>query len=633
MPKQLTLDMKGMETDKLPLRLLHKPTRDEQKRLTSELNRKTKACLQQCATPILSLMNKYRFTFDKSGATTEEPPIICKFRKSKMRVKEDWTHLVALFYDSHNCSIILKDLPKPMLDLWREVLHNHYVIKDDVEKIMGTQCFERSRWDYGYSHLNDQLSLFFSEAYHHAEPDESDYYRIVATYIYADSLPQAELFKTLFPDLASITKHDQLPDASKLKRYCDENIVFAKLPILASLYDSEQLPHTMSKQPVSVVKKAQKALALPDFFSTYPDSKQAPLSTSLLVNYYIFFREHMRRKKMPSEPEQLLKCFFEETFQTNPYNYFTLGVLLPYVKGIKKSKLESSNYRYVISHITSLLRDYNDKNWLSVDSLIMNLRTMDSQAEDHFMLISEYYIDDMNLRNGFIENKGESRYIHPGNMVHQLSEPFVKAVLFALSTLGIVETAYREPQAGDTSPYDGLQYVRVTNLGKYAMGLTDHYMPPCVDDQSPAFELDDQRLFIRVLNEKSPFVQLLSDYADSITPSLYSVSYESFLRNCSTRFDVERKVKMFCQYISASQPQIWQRFFTDVQKRCNPFGIPNDNYTLLTIPRDNVDLQRLVLSEPSVRRYVLKAENYMLLVKTSDMDNLTKAMKKLGYLM
>ena len=53
---------------------------------------------------------------------------------------------------------------------------------------------------------------------------------------------------------------------------------------------------------------------------------------------------------------------------------------------------------------------------------------------------------------------------------------------------------------------------------------------------------------------------------------------------------------------------------------------------LIEIPSDNIELQRLMLNEPSIRKYVLKVENYMMLVKADEEDKLKLAMKKFGYL-
>lgn len=631
MEKQLTLNLKALELHDRPVRYLHKPNLKETRLIASQLEQETKNTLQRKAEPFLALIRKYRFTFNEKGDPVEEPSIISMFRSSQNQLKSKWVDLLALFYNPQNYSLIFDELSKPQVDLWHEVLRHHYVISSDVNKIMGGNCFKRNYWSYN-DHLIEPLCFYFSETRHKANVDKSGHYRDWDYFIYDKLSYRQELLKKFFPKLATISGNDSLPTDSNLKCYNNENIVFAKLPTLAMLYDSDQLPHVMNKQTASVVKKAQKALSLPDFFSTYPDSPQAPLSTSLLVNYYIFFRIYIKQEKLPTEPELLIKRIFNETFQTNSYNDFTLSVLLPYIKGIKKNKLETYNYRYVINALLTLLHKHHKKNWLSVDQLIMGLRTSSEQNEEYFLLVSPYYIDDMDLRNGFIEDKKQNRYIHLGNLVCQLSEPFVKAVLFALSTLGIVEVAYRDPQDGDTSPYDGLQYVRLTSLGKYALGITDSYEPLFTNDDTPSFELDDQRLLIKILRKDSPFVQLLADFADGITPSLYSASYESFLRGCTTRFDVDRKVKMFSQYICKKQPQVWKQFLTDVLDRCNPFSIPKDEYLILTIPKDNTELQRLVLTSPAIRRYVTKAEGYLLLVKKSDWGKLTTAMKKQGYL-
>ena len=631
MATQLTQNMKEMDPSTLPVRHLHKPSPLEVRQITNQLAQDTKSTLQNKAEPFLALMRKYRFTFNPNEQPVEEPPIVSTFRSSHNQLKSKWVDLLVLFYNPKNHVLIFDDMPKPQVDLWREVLRNHYVICDDVNKIMGTNCFKKDRWGCAYSHLTEPLCYYFTETRHQAEGDPGGYYRDWDTFIHSKISHQQELLKKFFPDLTTIDGRDSLPEESDFKRYNNEYIVFSKLPVLAMLYESDQLPHNLNKQTAAVVKRAQKALLLPDFFDYYPGSAQAPLSTSLLVNYYIFFREYTRQETLPDNPEQLIKHIFDKMFLANPCNAFTLSVLLPYLTGIKKSKLETYNYSHVIKALVDLLRKHYNKNWLSIDQLIMKLRMSDTSNEEHFLLVSPYYIDDMDLRNGFIKDKNPDCYIHPGNLVRQLSEPFVKAVLCVLATFGIAELAYREPQDGDTSPYDGLQYVHLTELGKYALGLTDNYEPQVANDNSSAFELDDRRLLIKVLHD-SPFQQILADYADCITPTLYSVSYESFLRNCSTRFEVERKVKMFGQYIGEKQPQLWKDFLKDVAKRCNPFTMPKDHYILLTLPKDNIELQRLVLGNPSIRRYVLKVEGYKLLVKQNDLDNLSKAMKKFGYL-
>lgn len=233
----------------------------------------------------------------------------------------------------------------------------------------------------------------------------------------------------------------------------------------------------------------------------------------------------------------------------------------------------------------------------------------------------------------YISNNYDSdTCIEYSNIIEQLSEPFVKAMLFVLATFGIVEIAYREPQKGEKSYYDGLQYVRLTELGKYVLGISKDYTPNVTNDNGPAFELDDQRLLINVADSKSPFIPMLKEFAVLVTPSLYRVDYDIFLTGCNKREDVKRKIDLFEQYICQKLPIIWKQFFDDILSRCAPFSSPLDEYILLCLPADNTALARLILTEPSLRRYVHKVEGYMLLVKSSKIKKFSDAMKRFGYL-
>lgn len=57
-----------------------------------------------------------------------------------------------------------------------------------------------------------------------------------------------------------------------------------------------------------------------------------------------------------------------------------------------------------------------------------------------------------------------------------------------------------------------------------------------------------------------------------------------------------------------------------------------DKYTLLQIPADDKELQRVILTDPEIRKYTLKAEGFILLVRTFYKDKVMKALQKHGYL-
>lgn len=615
-----------MEAEKYPIRILHKPSNQEIKTTEQWLGISTKATLQTMAQPFLDLMRKFRFRYDCGDGKTETPEVIAMLERSKSQPKAVWQRFLAIFYHEKNYTIVFENMPKREIELWREVLRNHFLPKDEANRIMDRNCFEKDDdyWFYSSSKLKKPFSSFFHTCSGKYEAHEYGS-RKHTTFMYIGTTRQRMLLMEFFPDLVDLKGLESLPEDDDLKCYCGENTIFAKLPILSSLHDNGLLPKGFAKLTASVVKKAQNILAIPDFFDTYPERKQASLSAALMLNFYLFFRAYHGRKQIPSDPTNLIKDIINEGFA---YNAFTLPVLLPYIRGIKKSKLESENFIFVKTVLTSLIKTHYEKGWLPVDSLIMKIRTFDTAADERFMLVNTLYFDEMDMHNSYADDQ----YIHLGNIVSQLSEPFVKALLFVLSTFGIVEIAYREPQDGDTSYYDGLQYVRLTELGEYVLGISKSYNPPTVTDNTSTFELDDQRLLIKATDIHSPFMSILGDFATPVTQSLYRVDYETFLAGCSNSNDVKRKTDIFRQYICRKLPPVWKQFFDEALARCNPFSEPDDKYTLLTLPPDNTTLARLLLSEPSLRRYVRKVEGYMLLVKTSEMRKFAEAMKKFGYL-
>ena len=624
MPRQLNIE--GTEAEEFPVRILHRPSNQEIKTSEQWIGQNTKATLQTMAQPFVDLMRKFRFRYDCGDGKTETPDAIAMLERSKTQPKAVWQRFLAIFYHEKNYTIVFENMPKREIELWREVLRNHFLPKDETNRIIGGNCFERDDdyWFYTSCNLKKPFSSFFHTIAGKYEAGEFGSRRHT-TFIYIGTFRQRMMLMEFFPDLVDLKGLKSLPEEDDLKRYCGESTIFGKLPILSSFYDSGLLPSGFAKLTVSVVKKLQNILAIPDFFDTYPERKQASLSAALMLNFYLFFREHYWNKEIPSNPIALIKAVINEGFA---YNDFTLPVLLPYMRGIKKSKLESGNFEYVMTVMKCLLKMHHEKGWLPVDSLIMKIRTFDTTADEQFILVNPLYFDEMNMRNSYAADQ----YIHLGNIVSQLSEPFVKALLFALSTFGIVEIAYREPQDCDTSYYDGLSYVRLTELGKYVLDISKSYTPHAAADNGPAFELDDQRLLIKATDTHSPFLPLLSDFATPVTPSLYRVDYDTFLTGCTCQGDVKRKTDMFRQYICPKLPPVWKQFFDEMLSRCDPFSKPDDKYTLLTIPPDNTTLARLVLTEPSLRRYVRKAEGYMLLVKTNEMKKFAEAMKKFGYL-
>lgn len=630
MAKQLKLDF-GKSTDTIkpaaeedshPTKMLIKPSDSTLREREDILIMYTKSTLLDNAAFFVGMIKKYSFRY-KDGDSGQEatPEIIRKFEKTTNQPKDCWAELLAWFYDEHNIKLLLDELTPQELELIKDITRNSFLSEEKLKEIFGKSCIDKDYWGHPTIRIPDNIDKLCITRYSRSLWTYRD-----TIYLCFNSLMQQLLLKTFYADTLQAPTTDTLPDEANLNVYTNEPSICMQMPILASLYDTHVIPNTLGKLLVGQIKKAQKVLNIPEIFEVSKDKKTATLCISGLLYYYMIYRAYVG-KKVPPSPENIIKDFVTQrlTFQS-----VTLPIIFPHLKGFKKYRLNSGFFNDVTIMLQRVLKRLATGGWANVNSVILQIRTYNYQSDYRFSLIESRDLDDMVITNGY---GGREEVICLDTIIRQLSEPYVRAVLVVLTTLGVVEVAYRTPKSDDNSCYDTIEYVRVTELGKYVFGLTDKYTPQADKDRGPAFELDNERLIIRVIDKSSPFISLVEDYANKISPTLYRVNNEAFLKECSNITDLDRKIKIFNTYICPDPPKVWRQFFNELFKKCNPFVKTEIPYTILNIPRDNKELQRIVLTEPSVRKFVVKAENYTILIKQSELSQFASALKKFGYIL
>lgn len=113
-------------------------------------------------------------------------------------------------------------------------------------------------------------------------------------------------------------------------------------------------------------------------------------------------------------------------------------------------------------------------------------------TESQFLLL--YYSD---LLKANFCNEYDGKELFCDDTIQELTYPYLKAALFMMAAFGFVEIAYKEkPDEGATSYYDTLAYVRLTNLGLYALGIKRKYVRT-KEAEIHYFELDTERLIIK----------------------------------------------------------------------------------------------------------------------------------------
>lgn len=95
---------------------------------------------------------------------------------------------------------------------------------------------------------------------------------------------------------------------------------------------------------------------------------------------------------------------------------------------------------------------------------------------------------------------------------------------------------------------------------------------------------------------------------------------------------MESKIKFFNDFICPNPPSIWQDFFQTLKQRCKPLKNSNSTYILQEFDPENKDLARLLASDPDIRKLIILAEGYRILVCESDFNKFATLMKERGYL-
>jgi hypothetical protein len=231
---------------------------------------------------------------------------------------------------------------------------------------------------------------------------------------------------------------------------------------------------------------------------------------------------------------------------------------------------------------------------------------------------------------------------------------YLRAVLFEYTaTLGMIEIAYTLPEEtphsfGDAygldeyeflSRYDGLLGIRLTNLGAYALGLTDEYTPPpaAAASAAPILKvLPNLDIVITAAERALPNDRaFLERIAAEQSRNVYRLSRDQLLEAAGGGLDL-RQVREFLAAKSglaeAEFPQIVRVFFEDLDKRLSALReagrmvvIEGDDPYLLTELSNNPALRALAQLGSIGGRTVL-------LVPEQQETAARRQLKKLGYI-
>lgn len=338
-------------------------------------------------------------------------------------------------------------------------------------------------------------------------------------------------------------------------------------------------------------------------------------------------------------------------------NFSPISVFAPHVKISKQS-----SYYYYYSKpkeqdsgnaITLALSELRPDVWYSAPRFLSE--TFLKRGKE----VEPIVFSTLNGSLSYVKNSGYSsglkeKISKAGEYREIVVKPIVQGSLFLFAAMGLVEIAYDMPPESSRiqdkkfiSIFGGIQGFRLTALGAYLLGITKSYTPVAEPDGEKSERgrvvLDEHRLLASLTGRNPGMELMLQEYMSPLarnnagTPTeqtagvkLYQMDARSFLRNCSKAADVKKKIERFKKRIGENLPVVWEEFLLSIAAKIEPLK-EEQNYRVFAI-KSSSDLAGLIVRDPVIKKFVLKAEGYKILVRADDVGAFRRELEKHGYL-
>ena len=447
-----------------------------------------------------------------------------------------------------------------------------------------------------------------------------------------------------YPLLSSIKKHLPPPAFARLapladikgkveRVYEDHQDIFRQLLPILSFIAQNNLKFSKNGKEVlkGSLKKMANACGIDEFYIDGVNELRY-LKTKLLADFFCWMPPW--KAKELENPPGFLKIRINQYFSFKGFTDHRSRSMFTHVKRQMDefdSENAEKNMRKSFKRVLNLLPE---KKWITTHNLAM---TAFYDGIDFNPFSNTYEFTRLYLTRKL------PHYTRRDNVSLQelpvsdiLTLPYIKAMMFLMGALGIVELGYSAPENNVfrqynklwLSSYDGLKYVRLTGFGSYVIGRKKGFTHD-ITIPSAEIEIDEHKTMLSIYGNDPVKQMVLEAVGQQITNSSYMVSYQSFLKDCSSHEDVENKVQFFRDNIIAEPPRIWENFFNEVLARMNPFEqvpamsvfrVKPDRELLTLLTRDNI-----------LKKYVIRAENHHIVVKTSYLSKVKQRLALFGF--
>lgn len=576
---------------------------------------------------LLNSLNYIRYVAINENNHNYVPDVIKLCATKKQCLKAELLNFASLFFNEDNFHLFLETLPDNVRAIWIAAADKIFLSEKEANELLGEECvIDTHRW-YQVGVCNTLGEGIFkitsSERFDYS--DNNTYYLTFKSY-WLRELTYRCSHHTLKDCQTAV-----LPD--KLTVFNAEADLFQEIPILNNLRESGMLTLGRTHFFTAKLRKALDKARINNFNLNEKSTKyyeETLRSYYLIITYLLTCERTYDHVINSASPLQLIQLCVKYVFDhTSKF----CKLFLPHITCIDR------DYDYSHRNTNRLMRSFErslltlkSSMWVSIEQVLYQTRCFFDNKTYVSILIQEptsYY----NI--GFkLHDKNADEPIKYDEIITRVTYQSIKSVLLAMASWGIIEIAYDPTTTGNGPSYltDALRYVRLTNLGKYVLGEAKSYqLPATMVNTRKDFELNTDRLLIKVLNPNSKGNFALGKITTPITPQLYRTDFSVFLKECNTKDDIVKNINLFKKYIANEPPQIWAGFFNAMLERSNALKKVRTSYITRSIDAKDKELQDIIMHDPNIKQYILRAEGYVVLIEQAHLNDVNNILKTYGY--
>ncbi|MFK5976212.1 MAG: hypothetical protein QM493_06865 [Sulfurovum sp.] len=410
--------------------------------------------------------------------------------------------------------------------------------------------------------------------------------------------------------------------------YTNEKGIFEFLPVALGLIKTQLISFGKSNEK-PLVKSLNMLHSSVNIEEFYQDKGLDRVATDMLTRTLYYY--YKANGKLGTNNLNILKDAIEQQFKDSLPFHIT-RIFASHLKKVRFANYllsQSQLFDIVKIVINSMPKD----EFVSISNIIAFCRYREFRIDFERAYTTGTY---------YMKTDGDEFEVNADSYGYQMIffEPILKAALFYLGALGLLELRYDKPKsqynikAKDEeyiSIWDSLKYIKLTPLGEYIFGFKESYTPQKIVQSSLTMKFDEYKPIITISPNDIITKAKLDIYAIALDNNRYILNYTKIFRDCKSYKLLEAKIESFYRDFGKKLPKVFDDYFDEIKANSNM--LKRDLKQVVIELKNNKKLLNLFMSNKNIQNLIIKAEGYRIIVAKDNISKLTKILKDNGFFM